>query len=329
MPVLERRHDLCHPVEGDTAWSESYYFNAYDAPTDTGIYTRIGIRPNEGTIDVGMSIWLPDGRIGFYHHVREQKSMIDSDLQVGGVRYSMIEPLQSWRITMDAEASVVQRRDGQPATRTELPLAMDVTFDALAPAFGTDGQGKPGEGASAATGETVGKGHLEQPGRWTGGLSMGGTSFDWTEARGNRDKSWGPRRWGGPRSWRWFSINIDDATHFGGIVIGTEAGNLHRGWVWRDGAHASIREWKVTSDLEDDGVTHRATHVTATDKHDRVHELHATILRVVPGRAGARPDTTVVNEGLARWEYDGRVGYGISEYLHQLDGNARPVVPID
>jgi hypothetical protein len=52
-------------------------------------------------------------------------------------------------------------------------------------------------------------------------------------------------------------------------------------------------------------------------------------LRVSPGPAGVRPNTTIVNEGLARWTYEGRTGYGISEYLHQLDSNARPVVPIE
>ena len=55
MPVLETHHDLAHPVEGDTAWSESYYFNAFDPGSDSGFFTRIGIRPNEGTMDVSMS----------------------------------------------------------------------------------------------------------------------------------------------------------------------------------------------------------------------------------------------------------------------------------
>ena len=50
-----------------------------------------------------------------------------------------------------------------------------------------------------------------------------------------------PRRWGGPRMWRWFSINISDDVHFGGIRIGTEAGDLHRGWVWKDGEHTSLK----------------------------------------------------------------------------------------
>ena len=76
-------------------------------------------------------------------------------------------------------------------------------------------------------------------------------------------------------------------------------------------------------------MTHKVSHVKATDKKGRVHELRADLLRVEPGTAGIRPNGTVVNEGLARWTYQGRTGYGISEYLHQFDGEGRPVVPID
>lgn len=317
MPVLDERHDFAHPVEGDTAWSESYYFNCYDPATDAGFYTRIGVRPNEGTIDVGLAIWKPGGGLAHIRWVREQKEMIERKLEVGPVSYEMIEPLKAWRITASGDSS-----DG--------PAAMDVTFNALMPAIGADGQGKEGTGASAETRGHVGKGHLEQGGRWTGWIEVDGARHELgSEARGNRDKSWGPRRWGGPKMWRWFSINIDDDTHFGGIRIGTDAGDLHRGWVWKDGSNASIAEWKVTTDLEDDGVTHKTTYVVATDKEGRTHELRADLLRVEPGRAGVRPNATIVNEGLARWTYEGREGYGISEYLHQLDENAKPVVPIE
>ena len=76
--------------------------------------------------------------------------------------------------------------------------------------------------------------------------------------------------------WRWFSVNIGDDVHFGGIRIGTAAGDLHRGWVWKDGEAASIRDWHVTSELADDGVTHRVSHVRATDKRDRVPGSGAT-----------------------------------------------------
>ena len=312
MPILDGRHDFAHPVEGDTAWSESYYFNAYCPVVDTGLFTRIGVRPNEGTIDVGLAVWLPNGELWHHNAVREQNEMTDSDLAVGGVRYERLAPMQEWRLTADTDR-----------------VALDITFDALTPPVGVDGQGRTGSGASAATGATVGKGHLEQAGRWTGWIDIDGKRHELVEGRGNRDKSWGPRRWGGPKMWRWFSINIGDDTHFGGIRIGTDAGDLHRGWVWTDGAHSSIREWKVTSELAPDGVTHTATHVHATDKTGRVHELDAEVLRVSPGPAGVKPNTTIVNEGLARWHYNGEVGYGISEYLHQLDADARPVIPIE
>ena len=67
-PVLAPSHDRAHPVEGDGAWSESYYFNCYDPDADVGFYTRVGIRPNEGTIDVGLSVWLPGGGIDHIGH---------------------------------------------------------------------------------------------------------------------------------------------------------------------------------------------------------------------------------------------------------------------
>jgi hypothetical protein len=317
MPVLDEQHDFQHPVEGDSAWSESYYFNCYCPDTDAGFFTRMGIRPNEGTIDVGLNLWVPGGGLAAMRHVREQKVMIDDDLVVGPVTYERLAPLKQWRITASGES-------------TGGPIAMDVTFDALTPAMGADGQGKEGAGSSAATRETVGKGHLEQAGRWSGWIEANGQrAVLGSEARGNRDKSWGPRKWGGPKMWRWFSINIGDDTHFGGIRIGTDAGDLHRGWVWTKGEHASVANWDVRTEVEDDGVTHKVTHLQVTDKLDRVHELRADLLRVDPGKAGIRPNGTIVNEGLARWTYEGRTGYGISEYLHQLDGDGKPVVPIE
>ncbi len=331
MPILDARHDLAHPVEGDTAWSESYYFNAYDEGTDTGLFTRVGVRPNEGTMDVGFSLWLPSGELGEYRSVKEQREMVDTVLEVGSVRYEMLEALQSWRLTMEGE---VEARPCGPG-RVEMhpvPVALDVRFDAITPAIGTDGQPSgPRSAEAAAAAGTVGKGHLEQAGRWTGSLRVDGVTYEWRGADGNRDRSWGPRRWGGPRMWRWFSINIGDDVHLGGIRLGTEVGDLHRGWVW-DGARAvSVAEWRVRTELEADGVTHRVVHLDVLDKEGRTFALRGDVLRVANiGQAGS----TLVNEGLARWTYEDpagatRTGYGICEYLHQLDDGGRPVVPVD
>ncbi len=332
MPILAPGHDYAHPVESDTAWSESYYFNAYDPASDSGFFTRIGIRPNEGTMDVGFSLWLPGGELAEYRHVVGQHEMVGPPLQVGGVRYELLEPMRSWRIVADAEAEARPCRLAAGAAHP-VHLTVDVRFDALSPPVGTDGQRADGprtDQASAATG-TTGKGHLEQAGRWTGSVTVDGATQVWSDAHGNRDRSWGPRRWDGPPMWRWFSINIGESLHFGGIRLGTAAGDLHRGWVSEDGQVTSIREWRLQTELAEDGLTHRVVHAVVLDKRDRAYHLTGDVLRVADiGKSGG----TVVNEGLTRWTYrtdDGgtRTGYGIAEYLHQVDDRGRPAVPVE
>jgi len=48
----------------------------------TGLFTRIGVRPNEGTMDVGLSVWLPGGSLAYVNGVREQREMVDTGLSV-------------------------------------------------------------------------------------------------------------------------------------------------------------------------------------------------------------------------------------------------------
>jgi hypothetical protein len=332
VPILEPRHDLAHPVEGDSAWSESYYFNAFDPGSDSGFFTRIGIRPNEGTMDVGMSVWLPGGDLAEYRSVKEQRDMVDTVLEVGAVRYEMLEALQTWRLTMDADVPARPCTAGATTTRN-VHLKLDVRFDAVTPAIGTDGQpsGGPQSAEAAAAAGTTGKGHLEQAGRWSGWVEVDGVRHEWNGAHGNRDRSWGPRRWGGPSMWRWFSINVGEDMHFGGIRLGTEAGDLHRGWVWDGSRATSIAEWGLRTELAEDKVTHQVVHLEVKDKKDRTYALRADVLRVADiGRAGG----TMVNEGLSRFTYVDpqgaeHTGYGICEYLHQLDDSGQPVVPVE
>lgn len=326
MPILDPRHDRMHPVEGDSAWSESYYFNGYDPDADVGLYTRIGIRPNEGIMDVMLASWQPGNQIAFARAKQEQKEMCESPLEVGGIRYECEKEGQLWHLTADSKARIF---DLGSREHRETRLSLDLEFDALTPMIGVDGQRTGGAGASAATGQSTGKGHLEQAGRWSGWIEADGVrqTLLGERARGNRDKSWGPRRWGGPKMWRWFSINISDDVHFGGIRIGTEAGDLHRGWIWRDGEHTSLVEWRLRTETDEDGITQKTCFVTAVDKRGREHSLRADVMRVFPG--GARPGQTVVNEGLAKWTYEGVTGFGIAEYLHQCDDEGRPLVPIE
>ena len=98
--------------------------------------------------------------------------------------------------------------------------------------------------------------------------------------------------------------------------------------VWRDGAFASIRQWDVRTEVAKDGYTHRVTRVRARDSRDRVYELRGDVLRVAPVVHEAGGRRTVINEGFTRWTCEERQGHGIDEYLHQLDADGRPVVPV-
>ncbi len=326
---MEPHHDFAHEVEADTAWSESYYFNAYDPATESGLFTRIGIRPNEGTMDVGLSIWLPGGDLAEYRHQVECREMPDAPFEVGGARYELLEAMQRWRVVAAVTASA-RTCNRSSSERWPVEIRLDVTFEGLSDAVGSDGRSGQGSKESGAAATTTGKGHFEQAGRWTGTLTVDGIVYEWSSARGNRDRSWGPRRWGEPPMWRWFSINIADDLHFGGIKLGTDAGDLHRGWVSVNGRVASVRHWDLSTELADDQLTHEVMHLKVMDKAERTYDLTGRVLRVADI---GRPGGTVINEGLAEWTYrhdDGTtdVGYGIGEYLHQLDALGRPRVPV-
>ena len=146
-----------------------------------------------------------------------------------------------------------------------------------------------------------GRATSSRPASWSGWLDRRRRAVAWPAAYGNRDRSWGPRRWGGPRMWRWFSINVDDGLHLGGIRLGTDAGDLHRGWVWDRGRATSVAAWRVRTELADDGLTQRVVHLEVLDKEGA--DVPAARRRVRVADIGAAGGT-LVNEGLARWTYD-------------------------
>jgi len=315
MPILDPKHDYAHPVEKDDFyWSESYYFNGYCPQTDTGLLGRIGIRPNEGRVEGFIAIWEPGGGIVYLDADGSTDHMFDTVLEVGGLRFTMEEPMRRWRL------------QGQGTSRDGKHVRIDARFNALTPAVGVDGQGRKFDGAKAIVMSTIASGHLEQAGAWTGTAEVDGAVFALDGGRGNRDKSWGSREpkgeRGGLEMWRWFSINVGDDVHFGGIRMGTEAGDVHKGWVWRDGRSSSIRRWDLKTVVNDDEMTPKSLDVVITDKEGCEHKLHGEIIRVWEM---VRDKTMALQECLTRFELAGvGRGYGISEYMHRLNDAGRP-----
>lgn len=320
MPILEARHDLPHAVENDPAWSESWYFNAYAPEARAGFVTRIGIRPNQGSAHMLVIVWLPDGSIAQCEDERAAHEIVDGPLQVGAVRYERVRPLGEWAVGIG------------PTTIDGRQVEIDARFRALGPAVGVDraGAAPASDGVRDASRRSLAAGHLEQPGAWSGSITVDGRRLSF-EGFGNRDKSWGPRDTSGDRGlrmWRWFSINLGAETHAGGILAGTAAGDLHRGWIHDRGTTTSVRRWHVKTDVAEDGLTQRALTLGIEDARGTTHRLRGEVLRVATIGIGEARGMRVL-EGLTRFERDGRSGYGIAEYAHLVDASGRPLVPIE
>lgn len=110
---------------------------------------------------------------------------------------------------------------------------------------------------------------LEQTGRVSGHLQVGGRRIEWDRRMGHRDHSWGTRNWGVPHHWKWF-------------VAYTDSGRAVNGWIW-----IARGEWGFAGYVVRDGVTIPVSHIDHTATyHDDMSQrrLEATLVDTTGGR---------------------------------------------
>jgi hypothetical protein len=299
-----------HEAGGEPTWSESYYF-AWFSPERSG-FTRIANRPNEGSQDVLVGAFAPDGSITLARHKREERGNTDR-LDVGGVQYVCEEPLARWRITCDAEAirlpspRALLGEDGAPPEPTR--LALDLAFAAEQPAAETETSGPE---PLLELVRSIAAGHFEQSGTMTG--TIDGAPF---EGRGYRDKSWGMRDWSAPELWRWFALPFGPDLAMNAVIVRVAGMDLRGGWAWKDGEVKPVTGVDLDTVYDDDGRTQREV-ALSLEVDGAPLRVRGEVVNVAHLPIAAGGKTTLLNEGLTRWELDGREALGIAEYLHQL-----------
>ena len=93
------------------------------------------------------------------------------------------------------------------------------------------------------------------------------------------------------------------------------AGFLHRGKQLVLVKHVEIdTEWKGSEKLHD----RLRARLTCAD--GEVLEIEGRVLGMIPLRNRRDGRTTRIAEGMTEWRYQGRTGYGLSEYLDQIEG---------
>jgi hypothetical protein len=246
------------------------------------------------------------------------------------MRFDVVEPFTELRVTYDGPVVLLddplEMADPRAAFTGNPHVAASVrlTYQGRSAMFG----GEPDHPAERP-GEEFARGHYEQLVEATGTVEVGDTAWD-VGGFGLRDHSWGPRYWQAPWYYRWLTANFGAGFGFMGSRIARRDNEGTRGgFVW-DGERLHLcTDFRIRSTWEGEDLYHRtleAELVTA----ERTWTVQGRVLRLIPLRNRRRsPEgedlVTRISEGLTEWTLDdGRVGYGLSEYLDQiLDG--RPV----
>jgi hypothetical protein len=317
-----------HELGPEPNFNESMYFNAYDPKARLGGFFRLGNRANEGTGEMTICLYLPDGRVAFMFG-RPQVTTNDA-FDAAGMRFDVVTPFIELRVRFEGSVVLLNdplemadpRKAFTSNPRTE--CAVQLVYRGSSQMFG----GEPDQ-PTERPGEEFARGHYEQLVAASGTVQVGDERWE-LNGFGLRDHSWGPRYWQAPWYYRWLTGNVGADFGFMGSRIARRDGPGTRGgFVWDGDALHLCHDFRVRSTWEGDGQYHRSIEAEFVTEH-RTWLVRGSVLNLIPLRNRRRdPDdnelVTRISEGLTQWTLeDGRVGYGLSEYLDQII-EGRPV----
>jgi hypothetical protein len=329
--LMRPQDELMHRPDASTNFNESVYTNGFNTASQVGGWMRLGNRVNEGYAELSVCLYLPDGRIA----CQFQRPAIASNdrFDAGGLSYSVIEPLKKVSMTFDGELIVVDDpealREPQAlfATGPRVPGRVSWTHEAESPIHG----GEPVDDAVPTMyGRDFSLGHFNQHGRVLGEIRVGGESWP-IDGRGWRDHSWGPRYWQAIFYYRLFIANFPNGDGFMLLKI-TDRNGVSR----RQGVLLVGGEYEEVTDLD------LATEWTPRQDPARVHLgvrtarrkalITGDIIRLAPLRNRRKADgETLVSriaEGFTRFSWDGRQGYGMTEYIERIEDGGLAGYPL-
>jgi hypothetical protein len=329
MPVrLEPQDEYTHELGPEPNFNESMYFNVFDPSERVGGFFRLANRANEGAGEMTVCLYLPDGRVAFMFQRPEVHT--NDRFDAGGMRFEVVTPFEELKVSYDGKVVLLddplEMADPRKAF-TDNPYtdaSARLTYTRVSDMFG----GEP-DTPHERPGEEFARGHYEQLNAAEGVITVGDESWP-VSGFGLRDHSWGPRYWQAPWYYRWLTANFGSGFGFMASRVARRDGEGTRGgFVW-DGErlnlcnHVEVQTAWTGDDSYHDGIT------ALLRSGENEWKVTGRVLRLIPLRNRRQdPDgnwlVTRISEGLTEWTLeDGRVGYGLSEYLDQIvDG--RPV----
>ena len=332
--VLLEQDDLMRPNTGESNFNESAYYNFFDRKQRLGGFIRLGNRANEGYAEMTVCLYLPDGTIGFMFQRPEIANNKAHD--AGGAKFEVVKAFERHRVSYNGKVCILKDPlemadpakafKNNPYSRAKL----EIDYSAVSPGWG--GELREKSGNDWVSPKPVGnpeaqfaKGHLEQLGHATGRLVLSADGKDQEfkiDALGLRDHSWGPRYWQAPKFYRWLTMNFDENLGaMATITVNRDGSERPGGFIARKGQpFQHIVKVDVQTEFVGEQQLHDKIKVTCqTSDGGAPIVISGKVLAMIPLRNRRAGMITRIAEGMTEWNWDGKIGYGLSEYLDHFD----------
>lgn len=324
---LDPQDEYTHTPEAAKNYNESMYFNMYDPKQRIGGWFRIGNRPNENYAEMSCCLYLPDGKVAFIFKRAEIGG--NDAMDAGGMRIDVIEPFKRLKVTFEGDACLLadpfQMANPKKAFSENpmVPVRMSLDYTGVSPMDGGEIVNEDGSRLALDPEKSFLRGHYEQHMAASGRIEVNGQGWD-VSGFGVRDKSWGPRHWQAISWYKWLPMNF--GPDFGMVVTvsGTPDGHRASGMVFEHGRYWPIEDARIEAVFDENYYQKSLTAWCRTEKGE--YRVDGSVLSLIPLRnRRTAPDGTLlstrITEGMTEYRCNGKVGYGLSEFLDQvIDG---------
>lgn len=318
--VLEPEDEYPHQPEAASNYNESMYLNGFDAERQVGGWFRLGNRVNEGYAEMTVCVYLPGGRVGFVY--ARPPIETNEKMEAGGLSIEVVEPFRHLQVRYRGKVCLLERPKEMAEPRKAfkenpwVECEVDLDYRGVSPMYGGKPVYEDGGEVEQEAEKSFAKAHYEQHCRVTGTIRVGDEVID-LDGLGLRDKSWGPRYWQAIEWYRWLPMTFSEDFAMMISVVGGRPG----GMVLVGDEYDLIRDCTIESEWDDDDYQTAMRCSVTTDR--ATYEVTGEVLSLIPLRnrrtdADGNELTTRITEAMTRYECDGQVGIGMSEYLDQV-----------
>ena len=298
IPVFDPADDRTHASGYDPSFQESALFVWNDLETGIGGFWRLGQEANAGLLNSCFGMFTTDG-------LRFRSNVSGAPMAPGDRGEAHMGWGEALRVDLERLAIAAAFPECEATLR----------FEDFFPRYETSALlERPRPGGFGH--------HFEVAGRMTGQVRLGDREIA-VNALGYRDRSWGPRQWGGLRSTRWWPCVFGpDLCAFSTASVHESGKHGIYGYVIRDGVPMAMRDCDETVTLDYDGLGPRAGMVRfrldTGETGEIVHQRHDGVVLNVRGY------TAVESIGSARW--GDRIGMSNLEVSTNACGGAQSPV---